>query len=244
MRRRGQPLNRIVRGIRGRLRTDAGFTLVELIVTMMLFGVIAAMLFDVVMNFATTSTAIRQSTDLNEEARLVLNRMSRELREAQSIVSVVNPMGVTATYEHDPNADTLVTFEVDFNGNGTIEPNAADPEVITYKHEFKDEFDVELKRLLIQAGGETLPILAGNVEAFNLTFTSKKWECDTDGDGIVTWEELDSALSPCPDSVGNADGELNVELAAIDSIAIELSMLIEGRRQDYRTQVDLRNRTS
>jgi hypothetical protein len=44
--------------------------------------------------------------------------------------------------------------------------------------------------------------------------------------------------------VGNADGELNVELAAIDSIAIELSMLIEGRRQDYRTQVDLRNRTS
>jgi prepilin-type N-terminal cleavage/methylation domain-containing protein len=237
-------LNRIVRGIRGRLRTDAGFTLVELIVTMMLFGVIAAMLFDVVMNFATTSTAIRQSTDLNEEARLVLNRMSRELREAQSIVSVVNPMGVTATYEHDPNADTLVTFEVDFNGNGTIEPNAADPEVITYKHEFKDEFDVELKRLLIQAGGETLPILAGNVEAFNLTFTSKKWECDTDGDGIVTWEELDSALSPCPDSVGNADGELNVELAAIDSIAIELSMLIEGRRQDYRTQVDLRNRTS
>jgi prepilin-type N-terminal cleavage/methylation domain-containing protein len=236
MRRRGQPLNRIVRGIRGRLRTDAGFTLVELVVTMMLFGVIAAMLFDVVMNFANTSTAIRQSTDLNEEARLVLNRMSRELREAQSISAVENPAGLG----YSDTSDTLVTFEVDFNGNGTIEPTAADPEVITYRYEAA----VDKRRLLLQAGGETLPILAGSVEAFKLTFTSKKWECDTDGDGIVTWEELDGALPPCPDSVGNADGELNVELAAIDSIAIELSMLIEGRRQDYRTQVDLRNRTS
>jgi len=224
----------IVRGIRARLSTDGGFTLMELVVVMMLFGIIAAMLFDVVMNFANTSTAVRESTDLNEEARLVLNRMSRELREAQSIVSVVNPTGLG----YNPDADSLVTFEVDFNGNGTIEPSAADPEVITYRYEAGDD------RLLLQAGGETTPILAGHVQTVRLTFSAKKFECDENSDGIATWEELDGALNPCPDAVGNDNDELDVELAAIDSIAIELSMLIEGRRQDYRTQIDLRNRTS
>lgn len=211
---------------------DEGFTVIELLITLFLFGILTTVLFLVVMNNVSTVTSVRQSTDLNEESRLVLNRMARELREAQAILSVSNPGGST----FDPAADSAVTFEVDFNGNGTIEPLAADPEQITYK------FESPAKRILLQAGGQTLPILAENVEFFKLTYTSKKFECDTNSDGTVTWEELDAAPSPCPDNFGNSNGAFDVELAGINSVTIDLTVLTGNRQQDYRTQLDLRNR--
>lgn len=211
---------------------DCGFTVVEMVITLMIFGFIAAILFQTVMNYANTSNTIRQGMDLNEEARLMLNRMSRELREAQTLIGVTNPAGST----YNSSSDSEVTFEVDFNADGTIEPNAADPERITYKFEFNN------KRVLLQAGGQTLRILAGNVEALKLSYTSRRYECDVNGNGTVTWEELDSAVSPCPDSVGNSNGQLDNELTSIDSVAIDLTMRPAGKKQIYRTQASLRNR--
>jgi hypothetical protein len=62
---------------------------------------------------------------------------------------------------YDATANTAITFEVDFNGNGVIEPNAGDPEVITYS------YNRASSRLLLQAGGQTLPVLASNVTSFS-----------------------------------------------------------------------------
>lgn len=217
---------------RRRLSKDAGVTVIELLVTMLLFGVLTTVLFSVFLNSQTMTKTMQQNTDLNEESRLVLNRMSRELREAQTIVSVKNPTGAG----YDPAAEVVVTFDVDFNGNGTIEPNAADPEEITYR------FQPSNKRLLLEAGGITSPILAASVETFKLSFSSKKYECDSNSDGTVTWEELDSAGSPCPANTGNSNTILDVELVAINSITIEFTVLTGTRRQEYRTQLDLRNR--
>lgn len=214
-------------------KSEEGFTLVELLITLFLFGVLTTVLFTVVMNNVNVVKAVRQSTDLNEESRLVLNRMSRELRESRAIVAVTNPGGSG----FDPTSDSEITFEVDFNGNGTIEPLADDPERITYKYESV------AKRLLLQAGGLELPILAENVEFFRLTYTSKKYECDTNADGAVSWEELDVALSPCPADIGNANGQLDTELEAVNSVTIELTVLTGDREQEYRTQLDLRNRS-
>lgn len=222
-----------LRSLRSRLNTEEnGLTLIELLVTMTLFGILGSGLLVVVLNSATNLTAVRQTTDLNEQSRLVLNRVSRELREARQIVAVTNPGGST----FDPAADSLVTFHVDFNGNGTIEPLAGDPEELTYKYQAAD------KRLLLQAGGLDYPILADNVETFRLDYSSRRYECDVNKDGTITWEELDSAPSPCPESVGNSNGVLDVELAAVNSVTIEFTVLTGSRRQDYRTQVDMRNR--
>lgn len=214
-------------------QSEEGFTLIELLVTLALFGVLTSVLFSVVLNSAFTTTTMRQSTDLNEESRVVLNRMSRELREAQTIVSVQNPAGST----YNASVTASVTFEVDFDGDGVIEPTAADPERITY------EYQPSNKRILFKAGGLDYPILAANVEAFKLTYNSKKYECDSNSDGTITWEELDTAPSPCPGSIGNSNGVLDVELVGINSVIIDLTVLTGSRRQEYRTQIDMRNRT-
>ncbi|MFN2522554.1 MAG: PilW family protein [Mycobacteriales bacterium] len=102
---------------------EAGFTLVELLVASALFMALNVFTFTAVIANARSTTSVRQAGDVNEEARVVLNRMSRELREASSITSGANPGTATFTSTYatfDPAADSSLTFEVDFNGNGII----------------------------------------------------------------------------------------------------------------------------
>lgn len=224
----------MIRFLQRARRDERGFTLIEALVALGLFGILASILFSVVMNGATMLRGTRQQTDLNEESRLLLNRISRELREASSITSVINPGGST----YDATGDTSLTFEVDFNGNGVIEPDATDPERLTYKYEYA------AKKVSLQTTTLTYPILAENVELFKISYYSQRFECDVDKDGIVTWEEVESAPNPCPDLAGDSDSppSLDVELGSVNSVVVELTVLTGNRRQNYRTQVDMRNR--
>ena len=222
-------------------RQDDGYTVVEVLVAGSLFMALNVLTFTTVMSTARVTEHTRDATDVNEESRLVLNRMSRELREASAVVSSTNP-GThpysTAYASFDPAADSSLTFEVDFDGSGGIDANAPDPEVITYK------YDRAAERLLLQAGNQTQPVLAANVTAFRLAFTSRLFDYDgtVDGtkDGIVTWEELDAD----PAGVrGNGNKVLDaLELQFIDSVTIDVTLFKGQRKQTYRTQVDLRNR--
>ena len=219
---------------------DEGFTLVEILVAASLFMLLNLFTFTAVIGNARVTETARAATDVNQEARVLLNRIARELREAKAITAAANPG--TSPYSSayavfDPNADSSLTFEVDFNGVNGIEPLAADPEVITYK------YDRAGQRVLLQASGQTLPVLAANVTAFKLSFTSRQFLYDgtVDGskDNVVTWEELDAD----PAGVrGNGDKKLNLELNYIDAVTIEITLFKGQRRQTYRTQVDLRNR--
>ena len=224
-----------------------GFTLVELLVSSMLFLMLSSMVFTAVISASRAAQGSREYNDLNEEARLLLNRMSRELREAKAVTAVANPGGAvdgTGTpkfggyYASDATGDVEVTFDVDFNGNGTIEPAADDPETLTYR------YDRANRRVLLLAAGQSLPVLAAEVETFVLRYTSRVHEADgaVDGvaDGVVDWEELDADAA---DADGNGNNVLDgQELSKLDSITIELTVLRGSRQQTYRTQVDLRNR--
>lgn len=226
---------------------EDGFTLVELLVASVVFLVMASVFFSTVVSGANQARNGRQFNDLNEEARLLLNRMSRELREAQEIVAVSNPGNAVSSsgtalyptyYAASTSANVSVTFDVDFNGNGTIEPTAPDPEELTY------QYDRANKRVLLLAAGETLPVLAGNVESFTYRFTSRYYKSDGSidaaKDGVVNWEELDA---DAVNAKGNGNHVLDgPELAYLDSITIEVTVLKGSRQQVYRTQVDLRNR--
>jgi prepilin-type N-terminal cleavage/methylation domain-containing protein len=228
-------------------KAEQGFTLVELLVASVLFLILSTMLFTTVVSGATQARSGRQYNDLNEEARLLLNRMSRELREAKEIVDVSNPGGAVSSsgtalyptyYAASTTADTSLTFDVDFNGDGTIEPSASDPEELTY------QYDRANKRVLLLADGQTLPVLAGNVESFAYRFTSRLYQSDgsvdATRDGVVNWEELDADAVVAK---GNGNHLLDApELTYIDSITIEVTVLKGSRQQTYRTQVDLRNR--
>ena len=230
--------------LRRRMRaTDRGFTLIELLVGIVLLGLIGSVVFTSVLAGQRAATSSRTVNDLNEEARLVLNRMSRELREAQKVTAVsnVNGPGYTST------GDVRVTFEVDFNGNGVIEPTAADPERISYLYDYAGQ------RLLLDAGGSTYPVLAANVAEFRVDLTSRKYRydgtpasgsvCATSTnpsllDGTIYWWEIDSHPSMAD---GNCNGVLDAELTSVDSVWLQLKVLYGAKQQEYRTRVDLRN---
>jgi hypothetical protein len=88
------------------------------------------------------------------------------------------------------------------------------------------------------SGGQ--PLLAGNVYRFKVSYRSNIYRDDLNpSDGVTTWTELDE--SGVPD--GNTNGTLDVELPNIDSVVLDLTMLVGGHKQLYRTQVDLRNQS-
>lgn len=214
---------------RSRMRQDEGFTIVEMAVAMVLLGILASVLSVTMTGSRETAETVRQVNNLNEEARLAVNRIARELRQAREVTAVSSP---------DPS--TSVTFEVDFNGNGTIDASTSDPERLTYRWDGS--------RILLSAtdtAGTTVtqPILSGEVSSFRLDYRSSLYQYDCNGDGITTWQELDAATcGPAGNTVGNGDGLLDAsELAHIDSVVLDFSVLDGARKQDYRTQIDLRN---
>src|SRR3954454_8106900 len=124
-------------------RTDAqrGFTLIEMLVAMVLMGLIGTAILATVFGANTSAKAAKSEQDLNEEARLGLNRMARELRQATSLTQVMNP-DVTG---YSSSAITAVTFTSDFNGDSCIDGVApggstagctayqsSNPETLTY----------------------------------------------------------------------------------------------------------------
>jgi len=245
-----------------RLRRDhasdaaAGFTLIEMLVSMLLLSVLGTVFLTTIMGSKSSLTATATSQDLNEEARLALNRMARELRQATAITNVLNPDGAS----YSSSAITAVTFTADFNGDGCIDGvapspaptpapvcqaySANNPETLTYCWDpsgtSKQLYLIPgtLSGTTCQVSG-AMPILAGQVTSFTLAYRSNLYLYDANGDGITTWTELDAAGSP----VGNTDGQLDQpEMANLDSIVIDLTVASNGSfAQSYETQVDLRN---
>lgn len=221
----------IVRRVHRRVtRGEGGFTLVELLVASTLFLLIASLMFTIVGVGARTMKNAKLYNDLNEEARVVINRMSRELREAKHITAVTNPggTGFSAT------SNSSFTFEVDFNGVNGIEPTAADPERLTYQYNYA------ARKLELVVDGVEYPVLAANVTAFKLEYTSSAaYKYDSNQDGTTTWMELDADATG---TVGNGNGLLDMELTQIDSVTISLTVLTAPHQQEYRTTIDMRNR--
>jgi prepilin-type N-terminal cleavage/methylation domain-containing protein len=245
-----------LRRVRARAADDAGFTLIEMLVSMLLLSVLGIVFMTTIMGSKSSLTATATSQNLNEEARLALNRMARELRQATAITNVLNPDGAS----YSATAITAVTFTADFNGDGCIDGvapspaptpapvcqaySANNPETLTYCW----DPSASSKQLYLVPGtlsGSTcqvsgaMPILAGQVTSFMLGYRSNLYLYDANGDGITSWTELDQAGPP----VGNDDGQLDQpEISNVDSVVIDLTVASNGSfSQTYETQVDLRN---
>lgn len=217
---------------------DAGMTLVELLVGSSLFLLLGALVLGTTITTSKAATTSRSVNNMNEEARVLLNRISRELREAREVRAVTNPTG----FGHNPAAGSSITFWIDINRDESdVVPIGGEPEVLTYTH------DVASGRVLLSAPNLAVPIpvLAGQVKKFALSYTSSDYLNDgaLDGvkDGTVTWEELDAY--PAGSAVGDGNRVLDVELAHVDSVKLDINVLDEPRQQNYQTQVSLRNKS-
>jgi type II secretory pathway pseudopilin PulG len=247
-----------MRYLERRRARDDGFTLVELLVAMSVVMVLVAVSMSAVIVSSQAVSTSREVHDLNEEARHAVNRMARDLRQAEKVVTAVNPDGPT----FDPTKIVAVRFQADYDGDtciggvnvfgpapagGCLTYNASNPEDITYCYEPATRqlyvVDNQASGVVPVSPGSTScaggqPLLAGNVGAFKVEYRSSAYRYDTSpSDGVTTWRELDAAGSPA----GDMNGLLDAELPLVNSVVINTTMLLDGHKQVYRTQVDLRN---
>ena len=144
---------------------ESGFTLVELLVSIGIFTVIAAGMFSFLWGVSAHWSTGQDIADVSENARIGLNRMTRELRQAS---------GVTQA------GSEQVSFRTDF-GNGQ--------EIITYAFvEGEGNENGSVVRTSTASNGQAT--LMNNVSGLEFNYFGSDYTCDSDGDGEIVYSEL------------------------------------------------------
>ena len=222
---------------------DAGLSLVEVIVAIGLFGLVATILLGFAISTSRVTEDTRGMANVGEESRLAMERMTRELRQARQIQHV--DLG-SAT---EPLS---FTFWTDFDNDNQLATAGVDPELLTYRWYPAGSADAANRGKLtltandIDGNSITRPVLAAKVTAFSVDFNSSSWEYaptpsatpDPNEDSVTTWQDLDRKAAPIGNNNGLLDGN---ELKLIDLMNIRMTVTDGTHQLNYRTQVDLRN---
>lgn len=148
---------------------DRGFTLVELLVVMSLFSVVSVGFYQVMFSGVRGNETAQDVATIAQEARLGLNRMIRDTREAS---------GATALSEA-----TGTSYKI-----SVLFPGSTTPEEVTYS--YNDASDT------IRLNGEVLIEGVEPVAGLPIfSYSSNNLEYDWDGDGKTTLAELEDALN-------------------------------------------------
>jgi prepilin-type N-terminal cleavage/methylation domain-containing protein len=93
-----------------RVRGQGGFTLIELMVVMMLFGIVISVIFAMLINVQKSETFAQKRGDTLDEVRVTMDRITKELRQATSVVGTPTASHIEfLTYENGTPAD--VTYD-------------------------------------------------------------------------------------------------------------------------------------
>lgn len=210
---------------------ENGFTLVEFLVAIFIFSLVSLAMYQVLFTATRGSETSRNIVKTSEEARLGFNRLVRDTREGREIKS--------------PSASSF-TVEIDFDGNGTIEPSPPDPlgsyESITFTF---NEAAGGAGTISLTAGGSTEVLMTG-VDCIRkgdgtcnpvFSYRSSRLEFDSNADGVTSSAELDAAPS-----IGNANGILDAnEIGLIDTVVFGLRVKEGSSSENYYAEAQLRN---
>lgn len=194
--------------------SNDGFTLIEVLVAFALFSVLSISFYAVVFGAVRGSATSRSVAKVSEEARLGLNRIVRDTREAERIVEV-DATATTQSY----------TIRVDFNRDG----DSSDPG--------------EVERILfnestneIRLNGE---VLVRGVEAISGTdvfeYSSNLLEYDT---GVPATEAVDG-VATMAEIAAKEGADIYPYLS---NVAIAIAIRDDDQRTEFRTEAQLRNR--
>lgn len=222
-----------------------GFSLVELLVGLAIFSIVAAGFMAVMFSVARSTDATSDSVRISEEARLGLNRLVRDVREAGWIdLSSTNP-----AVPHDS-----FTVKIDYNGDGAYTNPASGTaqgsyEIVTYT------YDDPGNRITLTAPGTGTETLVTGVDCVRDTngvckgpvfsFTSNRLEYDWSGDGVTTLQELDQAACNGVTTLDTTCGNntlVEKELATVANVNVAIALTAGGRKSDYYGEAQLRNR--
>ncbi len=208
-------------------RSQAGYTIVEVLVAMLVFSIVSVGFYQVLFGQARGADVIRANAGVGEEARLGFARMVRDTREGD-IITAASP--------------TSFTVRVNFNGDAYYEnPNPnGDAEILTYA--FNEAAGT------ITLNGEVLMrgvSRAGDPPKDVFSYTSNFLDYDrSPADGTTTWLELDGAASYGFTGVGNGNGVLDSgELPYLTTVSFALEVTDQGRSTEFFATSQMRNRT-
>ncbi len=207
-------------------RAEEGFTLVETLVAIALFSALAVGFYQVMFAGVGGSDTNRSVIRISEEARLAFNRMVRDTREADLLVSA---------------GPTSYRVQVDFDANGSITP----PSSVNASGDYEDlTFAYDEAARSITLNGEVLmqgvEKVAGK-EVFS--FSSNRLEYDWNANGVTEWQELDAAPTRGVAGVGNNNGILDSpEMRFLSNVNFALLVREEDRSEVFYSQAQLRNR--
>ena len=219
-------------GSRERSLDEGGFSLVELLVTIFLFGLASVAMYQVLFNVAGGARKTESLARISDEARLGFNRMVRDTRESQEVV------GYTAS----PQSYTVA---VDFDSNGVVTAapatnSAGDYEELTFSFD-EAASQIRLNGELLMSGVQCLGSCA-TTPVFD--FASEDLSYDWDSDGLTTWQELDVAgPSHGVVGIGNGNGDLDgAELPYVTSVSFNLQVVKSSSSSTFYARAQLRNK--
>lgn len=208
-------------------KRESGFTIVELLVGIFILSTVSLGFYQVMLASTRGSETARSVVRISEEARLGLNRMVRDTREADFIAA-----------EPQPTA-TSFTVKINFNGDKTADgtdiyqnPNAqGDYEILTFS------YDATAKT--IGLNGEVLMRGVEQVDGKDVfSYSSNFLEYDSNGDGVTSWQELDVA----PGVVGNGNGVFDIgETPYLSNVTFAFRVRSADRVSEFYAEVQLRN---
>jgi prepilin-type N-terminal cleavage/methylation domain-containing protein len=212
--------------------TEAGFTIVELLVTMVVLSIATVAMYQILFSVAEGTRTTESLARISDEARLGFNRMVRDTREGQEIRSVImtNP--------------SSFTVGVDFDGNGVItgapaENAAGDYEELTYSFDSGTQ-QIRLNGELLMSGVGCVGACSSN-PVFDYASTDLRY--DWNSDGVTTWQELDDAPAHGVVGVGNDNDVLDSsELAHVTSVTFRLLVTKGDSSSSFYARAQLRNK--
>ena len=226
------------------MQDERGFSMVEILVAMAAFSLVSFAFLSVMLSASRGTDSTGDSVRIAEEARLGLNRMVRDTREA----------GWVSLPGTDPAATyNSFTVRVDYNGDGGYSNSAAgvaegNYEIVTYAY---DEANDRITLTAEGVGTETLirgvdcVRVAGACKSDIFSFTSNRLEYDWDADGVTTLGEVNQAAC-APNNLTTLDtcnGSLvDKELANLTSVNFAFRITTGGRSTAYYAEAQLRNR--
>lgn len=248
---------------------DAGFTLVELIVASVIGLVVGGLVLSTLMVAQRSVSTTTAASDLNGEARDLLNRMAGDLRQATPVFNtdplthiVTETPAVTDVQNPEPfgvsGGLTSITFDADFSGDncvdGLVSDVCASPPSFDQNYPETETFcwdpAVDVVYLIaggVQHDGHCTPAHSG-VSAQPLLsgkVTDLEIECDSNSylyDADHNGVTTWKELDSAASPVGNGDNALDApELPRIDSLKIVVKVFQDGHSQTYQTLVSLRN---
>lgn len=167
-------------------KKEEGFTLIELLVSIGIFSVIMAGMFSFLWGVSAHWQTGQDIADATENARLGLNRMTRELRQA-SVVTAAD--------------STSVSFNVDF-GEGQ--------ETITYSYTPGSEADGVANGTIWRtstASADDVALIDG-VESVQFSYFGNNYRCDANNDGVIS----ESEIYDCSDTPLSEIAEVDIDL--------------------------------